>query len=250
MYVRLAFAVAAHLEPEILIVDEVLAVGDAEFQKKCLGKMKDISVNQRRTVLFVSHNLGAIAQLCTKTILLSKGNLIKYDSTNKVVDDYLKKSINQKIDYINSSTHNEIGILLIKTVNELNEVSSDFTHLQPINIIVTLKINSWVNDSELRLVVRDLNGKAIFTSDYLLEKINIKSGEVVLKCKLPSEFLRPGIYNITIATFIPHKRIIEAIEDVISVTIIDVGSKYSAGETTDYGYFFFNTEWEVQEISK
>jgi lipopolysaccharide transport system ATP-binding protein len=73
MYVRLAFAVAAHLEPEILIVDEVLAVGDAEFQKKCLGKMKDVSVNQGRTVLFVSHNMAAVKQLCTKGIVMLYG---------------------------------------------------------------------------------------------------------------------------------------------------------------------------------
>jgi lipopolysaccharide transport system ATP-binding protein len=75
MYVRLAFAVAAHLEPEILIVDEVLAVGDAQFQKKCLGKMQDVATKEGRTVLFVSHNISAISTLCNKGILLQKGTL-------------------------------------------------------------------------------------------------------------------------------------------------------------------------------
>src|SRR5271169_1339912 len=79
MYVRLAFAVAAHLEPEILILDEVLAVGDAEFQKKCMGKMQDVSENQGRTVLFVSHALGAVKQLCNVGVLLEQGRLVYMD---------------------------------------------------------------------------------------------------------------------------------------------------------------------------
>ena len=93
MYVRLAFAVAAHLEPDILEVDEVLAVGDAQFQKKCLGKMEDVS-KMGRTVLFVSHNMAAINQLCNKGILLDKGRIIRFDKVNKVVSEYL--SINSE----------------------------------------------------------------------------------------------------------------------------------------------------------
>ena len=90
MYVRLAFAVAAHLEPEILIIDEVLAVGDAEFQKKCLGKMKEVA-GEGRTVIFVSHDMNAITSLCQKTILLENGKLIAYDNTEGIVTIYLKK---------------------------------------------------------------------------------------------------------------------------------------------------------------
>ncbi|MDB5088616.1 MAG: transporter, ATP-binding protein [Mucilaginibacter sp.] len=90
MYVRLAFAVAAYLESEILIVDEVLAVGDAEFQKKCLGKMKEVSKGEGRTVLFVSHQLNTINSLCNRCILLDKGSIERYDSTAKVIAEYLK----------------------------------------------------------------------------------------------------------------------------------------------------------------
>ncbi len=90
MYVRLAFGVAAHLESEILIVDEVLAVGDAEFQKKCLGKMKDVSTKEGRTVLFVSHNLTAVKSLCRRALIVSNGNLIKDGETYDVVDSYLQ----------------------------------------------------------------------------------------------------------------------------------------------------------------
>lgn len=91
MYVRLAFGVAAHLEPEILVVDEVLAVGDVEFQKKALGKMKDVSKNDGRTVLFVSHNMPAMKQLCTKAILLNNGLIEMEGSTQQVINQYYHK---------------------------------------------------------------------------------------------------------------------------------------------------------------
>jgi lipopolysaccharide transport system ATP-binding protein len=92
MYVRLAFAVAAHLESEILIVDEVLAVGDAEFQKKCLGKMGEVSKGEGRTVLFVSHNMAAVKQLCSKGLYLKNGSLDFMGSINSTIDLYLKQS--------------------------------------------------------------------------------------------------------------------------------------------------------------
>ena len=90
MYVRLAFSVAAHLEPDILIVDEVLAVGDAEFQKKCLGKMEEVTKNQGRTILFVSHNMAAIERICSKTILLKNGNIIFSGDTEDAISKYRK----------------------------------------------------------------------------------------------------------------------------------------------------------------
>ncbi|KKR53166.1 MAG: ABC transporter, partial [Parcubacteria group bacterium GW2011_GWA1_40_21] len=89
MYVRLAFSVAAHLDPDILIIDEVLAVGDAEFQKKCLGKMEEVTKQEGRTILFVSHNMGAIRQLCNRCVLLQNGKIIKLGMTEDVVSYYL-----------------------------------------------------------------------------------------------------------------------------------------------------------------
>lgn len=93
MYVRLAFAVAAHLESEILIVDEVLAVGDAEFQKKCLGKMGDVSKGEGRTILFVSHNMAAVKELCTKSIWLHNGLINEFSNTNSIINNYLNEGI-------------------------------------------------------------------------------------------------------------------------------------------------------------
>jgi lipopolysaccharide transport system ATP-binding protein len=98
MYVRLAFSVAAHMEPDILLVDEVLAVGDTEFQKKCLGKMDEITKKEGRTILFVSHNLGAIKQLCTRTILLKKGEVEFEGETERAIEYYTNRDIQNIID--------------------------------------------------------------------------------------------------------------------------------------------------------
>ncbi|OFZ51862.1 MAG: hypothetical protein A2381_00985 [Bdellovibrionales bacterium RIFOXYB1_FULL_37_110] len=132
MYVRLAFAVAAHLEPEILIVDEVLAVGDAHFQKKCLGKMEDVG-KEGRTVLFVSHNMMAIRQLCPRCILIDQGKLIIDDKTNTTINHYNQISKNTKIDE-KTHIHNEklrrgegaIRFTKIEITNALGESCPSF----------------------------------------------------------------------------------------------------------------------------
>jgi len=121
MYVRLAFAVAAHLDPEILIVDEVLAVGDAAFQKKCLGKMEEVSRGEGRTVLFVSHNMGMIKQLCSKAVLLDKGKIIYSGSQNAVIDYYIKEEI-QKTGQI-SDLENQIKNLPTDEVISINSIT-------------------------------------------------------------------------------------------------------------------------------
>ncbi|MBC8039388.1 MAG: ABC transporter ATP-binding protein [Opitutaceae bacterium] len=122
MYVRLAFAVAAHLDPEILIVDEVLAVGDAQFQKKCLGKIQDVARNQGRTVLFVSHNLDAVAQLCSSALLLQNGRVGGFAMTDEIVRQYLDRSRN-KHDYT-AENGKHYGIREINTVTP-NETCAD-----------------------------------------------------------------------------------------------------------------------------
>ena len=117
MYVRLAFAVAAHLDPEILIVDEVLAVGDAEFQKKCLGKMSDVA-SEGRTVLFVSHNMGSISELCEKTIFLANGTVEEIGPTSAMIESYLKSGIsyNKKVNSSDEINRNYVGPYEIRSV--------------------------------------------------------------------------------------------------------------------------------------
>ena len=119
MYVRLAFAVAAHLEPEILIVDEVLAVGDAEFQKKCLGKMRDVA-GHGRTVLFVSHNLEAIERLCESCVVLKKGTVVRVAPASSAVAEYLKSTpIADLAQYRDAKYKNSSELVSVKLAHEL-----------------------------------------------------------------------------------------------------------------------------------
>ena len=248
MYVRLAFAVAAHLESEILIVDEVLAVGDAEFQKKCLGKMNDVSKGEGRTVLFVSHNLGTVAQLCTNTILLHQGNIVKYDQTNKVIDYYLKNAKESHDGYTAVSKEKDMHIVEVFTQNEKREKTSSFTHVQKVEIVIKVHINRWIKDADLRLVVKDLHGKAIFTSDIALNKGVEDTGMIKAVAEIPAHFLRPGSFALTIATLVHNQFVIHLLDDIVMMDIADGGSKYAASEGMDYGYIFYDPKWSVYNI--
>lgn len=136
MYVRLAFAVAAHLESEILIVDEVLAVGDAEFQKKCLGKMGDISKGEGRTILFVSHDLSAISTLTSKSILLKNGHLQIYDYTPKVIAEY-------SLQYKGEHVFEQIPVVNKPTITKVELKTSEGGMIQAYgkSLIISLEIN-------------------------------------------------------------------------------------------------------------
>src|SRR5690554_3180641 len=152
MYVRLAFSVAAHLEPEILIIDEVLAVGDAEFQKKCLGKMKDVA-GEGRTVIFVSHDLAAVRKLCTRGVLLEHGEIIYKGDTQKVLDKYNQRSVANK-DFINSSWNKELDydIKSIKIVNNRNILENVFKVSQVIRVEFLFNIKK--HDHPYKIYIR------------------------------------------------------------------------------------------------
>ena len=133
MFVRLGFAVAAHLDPDILVVDEVLAVGDASFQKKAIGKMQDVSKEEGRTVLFVSHNMESIQKLCPRSILLNKGKAIFDGPTNEVIENYITDSNNEIDKYkgerkwdMNAPNSGYVKYIAIRTKNEKGEIKNVF----------------------------------------------------------------------------------------------------------------------------
>ena len=237
MYVRLAFAVAAFLEPEILIVDEVLAVGDAEFQKKCLGRMKDVSVNDGRTVLFVSHDLNAVSQLCTHGILMSQGQVMHDGS----VDDMLTKYLSQeKQSAIYQNTRGNIGVTMyfdsIRIENEAGNISSDFYHHQPVYIDFKININKPVPNATLFVMILDSKKKRVFAceSRYI---------EAHMKLKIDSDFLVRGNYSIF--SFLHHPKVeqFDVIEDVCNFKIIDSGSPMAIHGEYDYGVVFGKYTW-------
>ncbi len=161
MYVRLAFAVAAHLESEILVVDEVLAVGDAEFQKKCLGKMGEVSKGEGRTVLFVSHNMGSISQLCDNSILLQNGLLDEFGNTDLVIRNYLNNNAKFTLIQNDSTVDNcyQIAMMLSKD----GSPKSDFEYDECLIVLLKVNIIEYNNNLEIALRLVDNLNNPIFT---------------------------------------------------------------------------------------
>ena len=152
MYVRLAFSVAAHMDPDILIVDEVLAVGDAEFQKKCLGKMEEVTKQKERTILFVSHNMSAIEKLCNRCILLDSGNIIKEGRSKDVIDFYLNDKSNLSSEIIPKNKNGQLGqFTKITILNKENKPNARIPISEPFYIDIEYEIYQLVSNKYLFL---------------------------------------------------------------------------------------------------
>ncbi|HOV68250.1 MAG TPA: ABC transporter ATP-binding protein, partial [Methanoregulaceae archaeon] len=206
MYVRLAFAVAAHLEPEILIVDEVLAVGDAKFQKKCLGKMSDVA-REGRTVLFVSHNMSAVRSLCTKGLLLQDGRCSLFDSVDSVISRYLEEENSQVFEKIwnNDETAPSNASIRLSRValcdDEGNVLDTIYTDTAITIVIDYFVINEgssfgfWFN-------LTDKSNTNLFMSINNREtnwgRCDIDSGRYRTLCKIPPNLLNNGFFKITL----------------------------------------------------
>jgi lipopolysaccharide transport system ATP-binding protein len=205
MYVRLAFAVAAHLEPEILIVDEVLAVGDAQFQKKCLGKMEDVSKNEGRTVLFVSHSMSTISSLCTRAILMESGRVKNDGDTSSSILAYYSsgQSSPTQINYEHSKIKPGDGFaqLVKAAIFKNGEISGEEINIDDeISIEIEFEILSY-DDKVLpypNIHVYDAMGTCVFVSAPTTTTSH-KPGIYKSKCTIPANFLNQGTYFIGVA---------------------------------------------------
>ena len=203
MQVRLAFAVAAHLEPEILVVDEVLAVGDAEFQKKCLGKMKDIAGGGARTVLFVSHNMQAIADLCHRVIMVDEGGIVADGKPEAVIGAYLSASSADSPEWsapVHESPTAPVSILRARVCDEGNRTASKIAYDAPVYLEVVYCEREVATPWVLAFGISDQKGQFIFYSwdvDYL-KKQRAEPGAVWRSvCRIPERLLIPGRYHVT-----------------------------------------------------
>lgn len=196
MYVRLAFAVAAHLEPEILIVDEVLAVGDAEFQKKCLGKMKDVSVNDGRTVLFVSHNMAAIKSLCNEGIVMEHGTIAYKGGALESVF-YYQKDQNSENEYIfeeNSVVigNNNIKILEFKVEPKLGNILSISSGVK-VKLVFYNNVPNIALDTSFILATKD-EIEVLGTGHILTPNKDSKKGVYSVEFDIQPDLLNKGNY--------------------------------------------------------
>jgi lipopolysaccharide transport system ATP-binding protein len=244
MYVRLAFAVAAHLEPEILIVDEVLAVGDSQFQKKCLGKMEDVSKNQGRTVLFVSHNMGVISQLCERAVLLKGGKLIQVGKARKVIDDYILNSGGNSNVYLASTTGNskEIFISKVETLSTSGKNSEDFQFDESIILKVSLSVAEFVPGVKISVTLQNTNGEYLSTFVEDLRQFYNNEKDVTISFKFPSKIIAPNSYGFRVAIFVPNGNVFDLVELICPIKIFDSGTSMSLYEGINYGSFFLNYE--------
>lgn len=247
MYVRLAFAVAAHLEPEILVIDEILAVGDAEFQQKCLGKMDEVSKQGGRTVLFVSHQLGMIAQLCRTCMWLHEGKVQAMGNTNQVIDEYLSHTHTENPTYI-APVSKKNYIRRIDIVNTKLESCNLFTHKDEIIFRIECHVKDWNRSIGITMNVMDRNKKHIFSIEEPLSNyVYDASDPFVLLVKIPSHFLTPKTYTLNCGIQIPGQLMFDHVKDACPFRIIDAGTEFALYEGVDYGSVFakYNIELAV-----
>jgi lipopolysaccharide transport system ATP-binding protein len=201
MYVRLAFAVAAHLEPDILIIDEVLAVGDADFQKKCLGKMQDVSRKQGRTILFVSHNMQAVNNLCDKGLWLQNGQVRATGEATTVVNQYLtdNQQLNSVRNWTNPAEAPGNDKIRFKQVELIPQFAQPDAPLD-IRTPLTIRFQFWnFTDSihiNTHLTLFSYNGECVF--DVATLPILCQQGVVSGECTIPGNFLNDGSFYISL----------------------------------------------------
>jgi lipopolysaccharide transport system ATP-binding protein len=225
MRVRLGFSVAAHLEPEILIIDEVLAVGDAEFQRKCLGKMQDVSNNQGRTVLFVSHNMGAVETLCHKAILINRGTLEGIGQTDEIIKQYLTKEIKYFRKKRESSELNFFRSIVL--LNHELEETDIFSHTEKIGLEVEIQLAEWSNDLELALSVKNSVQRRIFTKNIQLQEFTQGEGVFCFRVFFEPGYLMAGEYTFMVYINKPRVKAFDLQESICPFTIVDTGSVFS-----------------------
>lgn len=254
MIVRLGFAVAAHLEPEILIVDEVLAVGDAEFQEKCIGKMKDIS-SAGRTVLFVSHNMASMKALCQKGILMEHGQIIQIGSMNEVIETYLSRTTKTSLSGEIPANASSINTGLVKFTNILlqnshGEAVQNINYQSNLNFILQLKAETELKDVILDLRINTRDGvELVHTMNKYSNpaKQSIHAGLNEITCQIENH-LQPGNYTVSIGIHETNGLSLDFVENILNFTVLNVGEGDQAGFIYDFklGHVFFNSTWKIK----
>ncbi|KFF05207.1 ABC transporter ATP-binding protein [Flavobacterium reichenbachii] len=248
MTVRLAFAVAAFLEPEILVIDEVLAVGDAEFQKKAIGKMQDISKGEGRTVLFVSHNMAAVKSLCTRGIILEHGKVAFEGDIENAVSYYL----GGEAEAMNLKTFGKEHDLPVFKLNEislynLGQTSDDVLQENEL-IVLNTKIEIKAPEAERYHITYHLYnemGEAMFSFSNA-GSFTLKKGVNNIKCHFPKSFFQSGQYFLSLFIVEDSKQPIFVEKDIISFTVVDSGRELGTYMGREPGFIRPQFEWKLE----
>jgi len=260
MYLRLAFAVAAHMEPEILVVDEVLAVGDAEFQRKCLGKMSDVA-QQGRTVLFVSHNMSAILRLTQETIVLEKGKMIYRAPSPQAIDFYLTSGFAQTgeriwhSDEIPSDT-GPFHPVALRLRNPQGTIVDTVRSTEPITIEFEYQLDQPISGLRAGLYLLTTHGEHIFTTFDTDEPKKYESyatrsaGRYISRCEIPGDLLNDGRYVLGVNASSFRVRRYFQDEYALAFTVDATGAPGMHWLEPRLGPIRPRLDWQIQEISK
>ncbi|KRD63881.1 hypothetical protein ASE40_00595 [Flavobacterium sp. Root935] len=253
MTVRLAFAVAAFLEPEILIVDEVLAVGDAEFQKKAVGKMQEIAKGEGRTVLFVSHNMAAVQELCSKIIVMNQGGIEFEGNVEKGINFYLssKLQIAPFKEFILPELY-KAKINYFEILNDKRELMTQFSSGEQIIFRVSINIKSLIRNPTFSLRLSDLSNVNIITwrsNDYIEEPLpKNKGGHMIIEIKTQNLYLLDGVYTISISV-LDGKELLDFHEKFLEFEIFpskpNKDFHFITKEKSSKSLIFYPAEWNV-----
>ncbi len=258
MYLRLAFAVAAHLEPEILVVDEVLAVGDAEFQRKCLGKMGDVA-QQGRTVLFVSHNMSAILRLTQEAIVLKKGQLIKRAPSPEAVDFYL--SSGQAETGERTWTADEVPLqaapfkpIAIRIKDRTGKIVDTVRSTEPTTVEWEYQLDAPVTGLRVGMYLNTMRGEFVFTSfdtddAQQYEQFGArKSGRYISRCEIPADFFNEGRYylGVNASSFAVLRYFMD--ENAISFNVDIAGAPGTQWPELRQGPVRPRLNWKIEKI--
>lgn len=246
MYVRLAFAVAAHLESEILIVDEVLAVGDADFQRKCLGKMNEVSKGEGRTVLFVSHNMAAVKSLCTKGIVLDNGLLAFNGDADQAVRFYLNEGGSETSNIYFYDKNLETSVFKLNSIaikNGSRSLEDSILENETITLITDIDFKKDAKRYSITYHLYNELGEALFSLYDSDSVTNMKEGNNKLVCEIPANFFQSG--NFALSLFIVEdKRVAIHIErDIFRFTVIDGGRDLGTYMGREPGYIRPQFKW-------
>ena len=253
MYVRLAFAVAAHLEPEILVIDEVLAVGDLSFQRKCLGKMGEVA-RQGRTVLFVSHNMGSIGRLCQTGILLRQGTLALRSNIADVIAQYTQDatSSNSEVNY-ESDPGKKIQFLKATLINHLGRPSSELNRVHPFSVVVDYEVRMKIEGAHLGVMLDRIDGTPIWYANDIDslqgEVIERRPGTYRTTVQFPGNLLNAGVYQIRLGLAQYGGEVFDYCEPFI-FQLDDHGTFAASGARGQQrgGVLAMPLEWKTEEL--
>ncbi|MCL4378699.1 MAG: polysaccharide ABC transporter ATP-binding protein [Actinobacteria bacterium] len=249
MYVRLAFAVAAHLDSEILLVDEVLAVGDSQFQKKCLGKMDDVSSKEGRTVLFVSHNMAIIRNLCTRGILFSNGKIQYSGDVEDAISKYEYDNPNENTVWNNPKNMNDCVLFDVESISVLDsKMNNKKNYYNSEKILVRIDFFAKEIHSQMKIQLFIIKyGEIAFTYPiFIYEKYKISSGRYRLFCEIPANLLSPGNYFLTVDVSLYNIQGIAIYDHILNFEVIMDKMEYMPHLENIPGYVFPVLEWYIE----